>query len=83
MCPILGPLVPLFWISSGVSSGFQSQSGLPYSHCRGERNVRTLSTLSGTYALLIRKLRIRTSFFPNVWFEYLLEPSRKTSHQRY
>ena len=23
----LGPLVPLFWISSDVSSGFQSQSG--------------------------------------------------------
>ena len=39
MCPILGPLVPLFWISSGVSSGFQSQSGLPYSHCGGVRNV--------------------------------------------
>ena len=26
-CPILGPLVPLFWISGNVSSGFQSQSG--------------------------------------------------------
>ena len=26
-CPILGPLVPLFWISGDVSSGFQSQSG--------------------------------------------------------
>ena len=25
--PILGPLVPLFWISDDVSSGFQSQSG--------------------------------------------------------
>ena len=23
MCPILGPLVPLFWISSDISSGFQ------------------------------------------------------------
>ena len=30
-CPILGPLIPLFWISGDVSSGFQSQSGLPYS----------------------------------------------------
>ena len=29
LCPILGPLVPLFWISGDVSSGFQSQSGLP------------------------------------------------------
>ena len=27
ICPILGPLVPLFWISGDVSSGFQSQSG--------------------------------------------------------
>ena len=26
-CPILGSLVPLFWISGDVSSGFQSQSG--------------------------------------------------------
>ena len=23
-CPFLGPLVPLFWISGDVSSGFQS-----------------------------------------------------------
>ena len=27
ICPILGPLVSLFWISGDVSSGFQSQSG--------------------------------------------------------
>ena len=27
-CPILGPLVPLFWISGDVSSGFQSQHSL-------------------------------------------------------
>ena len=26
-CPILRPLIPLFWISGDVSSGFQSQSG--------------------------------------------------------
>ena len=46
-CPILGPLVPLFWISGDVSSGFQSQSGLPYSHCGGECNVRSLRSTSG------------------------------------
>ena len=39
--------VPLFWISGDVSSGFQSQSGLPYSHCGGERNVRSLRSTSG------------------------------------
>ena len=40
-CPFLWPLVPLFWISGDVSSGFQSHSGLPYSHCGGKCNVRS------------------------------------------
>ena len=31
-CPFLGPLMHLFQISGDVSSGFQSQSGQPYSH---------------------------------------------------
>ena len=26
----VGPLIPLFWTSGDVSSGFQSQSGQPY-----------------------------------------------------
>ena len=43
----LGPLVPLFWISGDVSSGFQSQSGLPYSHCGGKHNVRSPRSTSG------------------------------------
>ena len=42
-----GPLVPLFWISGDVSSGFQSQSGLPYLHCGGKRNVCSLKSTSG------------------------------------
>ena len=28
----VGPLIPLLWTSSDISSGFQSQSGQPYSH---------------------------------------------------
>ena len=36
--PILGPLVPLFWISGDVSSGFQSQSRF-YLICIVEANV--------------------------------------------
>ena len=28
----MGLLIPLFWTSGGISSGFQSQSGKPYSH---------------------------------------------------
>ena len=46
-CPFLGPLVPLFWISDEVSSGFQSQSGLPYLHYGGEHNVRFPKSTSG------------------------------------
>ena len=44
-CPFLGPLVPLFWISGDVSSGFQSQSGLPYSHRR--RKIHCPRSTSG------------------------------------
>ena len=46
-CPTLVPLIPLFWISGDVSSGFQSQSGLPYSHCRGKCNVCSLRSIPG------------------------------------
>ena len=46
-CPFWGPLLPLFWISGDISSGFQSQSGLPYSHCGGKCNVRSLRSTSG------------------------------------
>ena len=38
-CPILGPLVPLFWISSAISSGLQSQSGFCLI-CALEENVK-------------------------------------------
>ena len=41
-CPILGPLVPLFWISGDVSSGFQSQSGFCLI-CIAEANVMYIS----------------------------------------
>ena len=37
-CPISGPLIPLFWISGDVSSGFQNQSGFCLIHI-AEANV--------------------------------------------
>ena len=46
----LGPLVPLFWISGDVSSGFQSQSGfclIRYFFCGGECNVHSPRFTSG------------------------------------
>ena len=48
-CPFLGPLVPLFWISGDVSSGFQSQSGfcLIRYFCAGECNVHSPRFTSG------------------------------------
>ena len=47
-CPILGPLVPLFWISGDVSSGFQSQSGFCLIRiAEGECNVHSLRSTSG------------------------------------
>ena len=44
-----GPLVPLFWISGDVSSGFQSQSGfcLICYFCGGECNVHSPRFTSG------------------------------------
>ena len=41
-CPLLLPLVPLFWISGDVSSGFQSQSGFCLI-CIVEANVMYIS----------------------------------------
>ena len=46
-CPFLGPLVPLFWISGDVFSGFQSQSGLPYSRSGGKLNGCSPRSTSG------------------------------------
>ena len=48
-CPFLRPLVPLFWISGDVSSGFQSQSGFCLIHyfCGGKCNVHSPRFTSG------------------------------------
>ena len=49
MCPILGTLVPLFWISGDISSGFQSQSGfcIICLFCGDECNVHSPRSPSG------------------------------------
>ena len=61
----LGPLVPLFWISGDVSSGFQSQSGfcLICYFCGGECNVHSPRFTSGaTLAdLLVAGMQLVTS----------------------
>ena len=31
-CPFVVPLIPLFWTSGDIYSGFQGQSGQPYLH---------------------------------------------------
>ena len=52
-CPFLGPLVPPFWISGDVSSGFQSQSGFCLIHVFAEVNVMYIPTSSATHADLL------------------------------
>ena len=55
-CPFCGPLVPLFWISGDISSGFQSQSGFYFIDffCGGKCNVHSLRfTSSATCANLL------------------------------
>ena len=67
MCPILGPLAPLFCISGDISSGFQSQSGLCLNcFCRGGCHVHSLRSTSGapTYLLMASML---AGHFPHVW----------------
>ena len=62
-CPFLGPLVPLFWISGDVSSGFQSQSGfcLIRYFCGGECKVHSPRfTSSATLATSWRPARSRS-----------------------
>ena len=65
-CPFLGPLVPLFWISVDISSGFQSQRGfcLIYFFARGKCNAHFLRSTSGdTHANLLMAGNI-ASYFP-------------------
>ena len=49
ICPFLGPLIPLFWISGDVFSWFESQSGfcLICFFCRGKCNVHSQRSTSG------------------------------------
>ena len=58
----MGPLIPLFWTSGDVSSGFQSQSGQPYS-CLVEAYVLHIPWDSPVV------LHLPTSWLP-VWASY-------------
>ena len=71
-CPILRPLVPMFWISGDVSSGFQHDSGFCLiSFCRGKCNVLSLRSTSWESALciavpLLIYLDVEQPLFPSV-----------------
>ena len=43
----MGPMMHLFWTSGDISSGFQSQSGQPYSFGRGVCVTCSLRFTSG------------------------------------
>ena len=63
-CPILGPLVLLFLISSDVSYGFQSQSGFGHIFCGGECNVHFLRSTSGATPADVLAAGIAAGHFP-------------------
>ena len=66
-CPFVGPLIPLFWTSGDVSSGFQSQSGFCLIRtCRGVRNIRSLRFTSGATHLPVYNASIAASHLPHV-----------------
>ena len=46
----MGPLIPMFWTSGDVSSGFQSQSGQPFLH------------LAEVYMLLTSDFEVENTF---------------------
>ena len=66
MCPILGPLVLLFWISCDVFSGFQSQGGFCLIHllCRGKCNVHYPRSTSGAMPANLLMAGITAGHFP-------------------
>ena len=66
MCPILGPLVPLCWVSGDISSGFESHSGFCFIclFCGGECNIHSLRSTSGATPADLLTTSIAASHFP-------------------
>ena len=66
-CPFVGPLIPLFWTSGDVSSGFQSQSGFCLIQtCGGVRNIHSLRFTSGATHLPVYNASIAASRLPHM-----------------
>ena len=66
MYPILGPLVPLFWISDDIFSRFQSQSGFCLTHlfCGSKCNVHSPRSISGATPADLLIAGITADHFP-------------------
>ena len=60
----LVPLVPLFWISGGIYSGFQSQSGSCLIHFFAEANVMYIPRDPPLV------LHVPTSWWLGTWLQY-------------
>ena len=66
-CPFFGPLIPLFWTSGDVSSGFQSQSGSAlFELCGGVRDICSLRFTSGATPLTVYIASIAAGCFPHM-----------------
>ena len=65
-CPFLGPLVPLFWTSGDVCSGYQSQSGQPYSHLAEVYMICSRRFISGATPFPVYMASIAAGHFPHL-----------------
>ena len=66
-CPFVGPLIPLFWTSGDVSSGFQSQSGFCLIHAWWRlHNIYSLRFTSGATPLPVYNASIAVSCLPHM-----------------
>ena len=66
-CPFVGPLIPLFWTSGDVSSGFQKVrvGSALFELCGGIRDIRSLRFTSGATHLPVYKANIAASHLPH------------------
>ena len=63
---IFGSLIPLFWTSGDISSGFQNQSGQPYSHLAKAYMIHSLKFTSGATPLPVYMASIAASCSPYI-----------------
>ena len=62
----MGPLIPLFWTSGDITSGFQRQSAALFTLGRGVHDIHSLRFTSGVTHLLLYNASIAASHLPHM-----------------